>query len=52
MKHIEFQIKKILFGQYYLVSNYAHVFCWNLKNSNKDRNSLLLEVKNEKELFI
>ena len=50
MKQVEFHIKNVLFGQYYLVSNYDHVFCWNLDiDSNKDKNSLLLEVKNEKE---
>ena len=40
----------MLFGQYYLHSNYDHVFCWNLDiDSNKDKNLLLIEEKNKKE---
>ncbi len=50
MKQVEFHIKNVLFGQYYLVSNYDHVFCWNLDiDSNKDKNLLLIEEKNKKE---
>jgi hypothetical protein len=52
-KQLEFQIKNVLYGQYYLVNNYDHVFCWNLVDSRakiSNHNALVLNVNKEKEI--
>ena len=48
-KQVEFNIKNVLFGQYYLVSNYDNVYCWNLNE--KVDSQIILNINKEKEFF-
>ena len=52
-KQFEFQIRNVLFGQYYLVSNYDQMFCWNLIDDStktiQEGDRLGLNINNDKE---
>lgn len=49
-KSFEFEIKNVLFGQYTIKTNYDHVYCWQLNESNDG--NLILNINQDKQKLI